>query len=152
MCQCTDWLSATQNGQSAAERVSAPCGNWTNVTSLTVTCLNHFAVSLYQFTEKSSTWLITSSNLEPILCVQNCHFRIAQVEYQGQTQYTTIVDSKPLSIHVITLDRDWNGNIFTQVCSMLIEQLIDLRKLRTENLKIRTDMQDWRLDGWSVTQ
>ena len=27
VCLCTDWLSATQNGQSAAERISAPCGN-----------------------------------------------------------------------------------------------------------------------------
>ena len=31
---------------------------------------------------------------------------------------------------------------------MLIKQLIKLEKVRTENLKFRTDLQD----GWSVTQ
>ena len=35
---------------------------------------------------------------------------------------------------------------------MLIEQLINLKKVRTDNLKIRTDLQDLVMDGWSVTQ
>ena len=35
---------------------------------------------------------------------------------------------------------------------MLIEQLINLEKVRTENLKFRTDLQDLVKDGWSVTQ
>ena len=35
---------------------------------------------------------------------------------------------------------------------MLIEQLIDLEKVRTENLKFRTDLRDQVMDGWSVTQ
>ena len=34
---------------------------------------------------------------------------------------------------------------------MLIEQLIDLKKVRTDNLKFRTDLQDQVMDGWSVT-
>ena len=37
-------------------------------------------------------------------------------------------------------------------CSLLIEQLIDLEKVRTENLKFRTDLQKRVMDGWSVTQ
>ena len=35
---------------------------------------------------------------------------------------------------------------------MLIEQLIDLEKVRTENLKFRTDLRDQVMDGWSVTK
>ena len=38
---------------------------------------------------------------------------------------------------------------------MLIEQLINLEKVRAEsadNLKFRTDLQDLAMDGWSVTQ
>ena len=37
---------------------------------------------------------------------------------------------------------------------MLIEQLIDLDKVRTDNLKFRTDHPslDRVMDGWSVTQ
>ena len=35
---------------------------------------------------------------------------------------------------------------------MLIEQLIDFEKVRTDNLKFRTDLRDRVMDGWSVTQ
>ena len=38
-----------------------------------------------------------SCNLELIFLLQDCyHSRIAQVEYQGQTRYTEILDCKPL--------------------------------------------------------
>ena len=33
-----------------------------------------------------------------------------------------------------------------------MEQLIDFRKVRTENLKFRTDLQDQVMDGWLVTK
>ena len=35
---------------------------------------------------------------------------------------------------------------------MLIEQLIDLEKVRLENLKFRTELRDRVEDGWSVIQ
>ena len=35
------------------------------------------------------------ATLNPFFCVQDCRSRIAQVEYQGQTQYFRILDSKP---------------------------------------------------------
>ena len=35
---------------------------------------------------------------------------------------------------------------------MLSEQLIDLEKVRTDHLKLRTDFRDLVMDGWSVTQ
>ena len=33
---------------------------------------------------------------------------------------------------------------------MLIKQLIYLRKVKNENLKLRTDLRDRAMDGWSV--
>ena len=35
---------------------------------------------------------------------------------------------------------------------MLIEQLFYLRKVRTENVKFRTDLRNRVMDGWSVTE
>ena len=35
---------------------------------------------------------------------------------------------------------------------MLIEQLIHLETVRTDNLNFRTDIRDLVMDGWSVTQ
>ena len=35
---------------------------------------------------------------------------------------------------------------------MLIEQAIDLRKVRTENLEIWTNFQNQVMDGWSATK
>ena len=37
-------------------------------------------------------------------------------------------------------------------CSLLIEQIIDLEKMRTENLKFKTDLRDRVMDSRSVTQ
>ena len=34
---------------------------------------------------------------------------------------------------------------------MLMKQVIDYRKVRSENLKFSTDLQDQIMDGWSVT-
>ena len=34
---------------------------------------------------------------------------------------------------------------------MLIEELIDLAKVRTDSLKFRKDLPDLVMDGWSVT-
>ena len=35
---------------------------------------------------------------------------------------------------------------------MLIKQIINLRKVKTDNLKFRTDLLDQVVDGWSVAQ
>ena len=40
---------------------------------------------------------VVSCNLETILFVQNSLSRIAQVEYQGQTLYTRILEWKPFN-------------------------------------------------------
>ena len=54
------------------------------------------------------------------------------------------------SMHLIAFDIDWSWNIFTShnFCSLLI----DLEKVRTKNLKFRTDLQDRVMGTWSVTQ
>ena len=38
------------------------------------------------------------------------------------------------------------------IANAQVEQLIDLGKVRTENLKFRTDLRDQVMDGWSVIQ
>ena len=40
--------------------------------------------------------MLVSCNLQQLLCLQNCYSRIVQVEYQGQTQNTRILECKPL--------------------------------------------------------
>ena len=40
---------------------------------------------------------------------------------------------------------------FTQFLLIAHQQLIDLEKVKTQNLKFRTDLQDQVMDGWSVT-
>ena len=75
--------------------------NWTQVARLTGNCLNHWAMSLYEIIsiiQKNWLWLVISSNLEPLFCLQDhdCYFQIAQIKYQGQAQYTRILEHKPL--------------------------------------------------------
>ena len=54
-----------------------------------------------------------------------------------------------LLVHVIALDIDWCWKNFSSphICSMLIEQLIDFRKVRSENLKFTMDLWDSVIDG-----
>ena len=79
------------------QKVSEPFKNWVHVARLTMTCLKHLqrAISSFWSSKKNGIWLVTTCNLEMIFCMQYCHSWIAQVEYQGQTQYTRILDSKP---------------------------------------------------------
>ena len=91
---------------------------------------------------KSCIWLIIFCHLQPILCIQDCHSWIVQNVYQGQTRNTRILDANLWSIHLIAFCIDWSWNIFTlhNFCLLLVEQLIDLENVRTENLKFRTDL------------
>ena len=41
---------------------------------------------------------------------------------------------------------------YFHLAQFLLEQLSDLEKVRTDNLKFRTDLRDRVMDGWSVTQ
>ena len=132
----------------ARQSVSAIIRNRTRVAKLTASHLNHWAIDLYKMLEKNGIWLVVFRHLQPIFCVQDCCTWIFQVEYQGQTQNTRILERKPL------IDTSYRIRHVTShnFCSMLIKQLIDLEKVRTDNLKFRTDLRDWVMDGWSVTQ
>ena len=81
-------------------------------------------------------------------------FVLFQVEYQGQTRYTRTPVSKPLinTFYRIRHRLELNFFHFAQILLNLIEQLIDLEKVRTDNLKFRTDLRDRKMDGWSLTQ
>ena len=117
----------------------------------------------YQSAGKNGILLEVFRNLQPWRpwpCIQDCHSLIVQVEYQGQTWNTKILELKPVihtSYHIQhRLEKNWNWKHFTlhNFCSMLIEPLFTLEKVRTENWKFRTDLQDQVIDdnnhlqGW----
>ena len=148
-CQCTYRFSATQNGCGATERFSThqesnPCRpSHCNLP------LSHWFVSIAgkkrYMTRRIS---IPATNF---FCVQDCRTWIFQVEYQGQTRYTRILEGKPLIDTSYRIRHRWSWNIFTSYnfCSMLIEQLINLEKVRTDNLKFRTIFE---IELWMVGQ
>ena len=74
--------------------------------------------------------------------LQEYHSWIAQVESQDQTKYIRILDCKPFINTCYSIGNRFElKNFFLHSsCSMLINQLIDLRKVRAENLKFRTDL------------
>ena len=122
------------------------------IESMSPNSLNHWAMSSYWSPKKrvhDSRYLATWN--QPLLCMQDCCSRISLVEYQGQTSYIRILQCKPL------IDTSFGSTLIGilplhRFCSMLIEQLINLKKVRSENLKFRTDLQNRVMDGWSVTQ
>ena len=116
--------------------------------SLLLTLINEpwICVSLQK---KNGILLVLFCNLWPLFFFQDCRSHIAQVEYQGQEQNTWILERKPLfktSYH-INIDRDWNIFTLHSFCSLLIEHLIVLETVRTENLKFRTDLRDQVMNG-----
>ena len=69
---------------------------------------------------------------------------IAQVEYQGQKQYTRLLEHKPLidTSCRIGYRVELKYFHFAQFFLIFIKQLINLDKVRTEDLKFRTDPLD----------
>ena len=88
--------------------------------------------------------------------VQNCRSQIAQVEYQGWVCKTRILGRKLKIDTSYRIRHRLELKLFhfqvAQFCTMHIEQLIDLEKVRNDNLKFRTDLRDRVMDSWSVTQ
>ena len=80
--------------------------------------------------------LYDSSNLSLADLKPFCLLRNAQEQYWGLTRYTEILDSKLWSTHVIALDIDSGWNVFSSHIFrlMLIEEAIDLSRVRTVNL------------------
>ena len=60
---------------------------------------HRYAMSLYWSTQKNGIWFVIFCNLEPIFLSRIFIFglQVAQVEYPGQTRYTIILDSKPVT-------------------------------------------------------
>ena len=152
-CQCTEGLSATQNDQGAAEGFST-------LRESNPSCPTHYnwhetlRYGFMSVCRKNGIWLDLFCNRQPLFWVQDCHSQIAQVEYQGQAQNTRILERKPLidTSYACNIDLCWNIFTLHNFCSLLIEQLINLEKVRTGILKFRTDLWDRVMDGWSVTQ
>ena len=119
------------------QRVSALSENQTQVALLTATHLNQWAMNSCQSKKKNSILLHVFRNLQPLVCVQDCHSQIAKVGFQGQARDTRIpgtpcgVGTRSLVtlaggwmnkmslntnfwlIHLIAFSIDWSWNIFT---------------------------------------
>ena len=135
MCQCTDLLSATQNPQGLL-RVSETSGNQTHVTLLNVAHLCHKVMSLYWSIEKNSIWLIIFCNLELIFCMQDCLWFL-KLNIKAKQDIPEFLTANLWLTPIIALDIDYSfKKILHTILLNFIEQLINLRKVRTENLKI----------------
>ena len=75
-------------------------------------------------------------------------FLCAWLSFSGWQDLPEFLTANLWLIHAITLDIDGSWDTFTlhkfNICSMLIKQLIDIRKLKTENF--RTNHQDLVMD------
>ena len=156
-CQSTEGHSATQNGQEAAEsfiatvsvqyRIQSPVARLT-ATSLTMrlywSTKNMWYIYIYIYIYQLSY----HSNLNQLLeYLSDClNFWLLKSNIEVRQDPPEFLNSHIWSIHVITLDIDWQWNIFSpyMFCLMLKEQIINLKKVRKEKLKfqVRTDLGD----------
>ena len=82
--------------------------------------------------------------------MQDCrsqHLRLLKLNIKARHYMQELLSPNLFSIFIVALDIDWSCDIFSlhNFCSMLIEQLIEIRRIenvRIENLKFRTDLQD----------
>ena len=131
------WLGLQNN--------SAPSKIRTHAASrLTATRLNHWAIDLYRYQEKKGTWIISSQNLELLFCFQHCLARIANVEYQGQTRYTGILEHKPL---ICTMCTSFAFDKLTLIGFMYMKNLV---KSYLKWCLTRFQMNIWRRITWKL--
>ena len=141
----------------ALQRISALIRSRTHVARHSATSLN-LAIGLYQLLGKNSTRLVVFRHLQLI-------FLHTELSYSDFSTNRSRPDTKYENSWTQTFDRDILSHtakigveifsprtILVQCSSDLIEQLIDLEKVRTANLKFRTDLRDRDIDGRSVTQ
>ena len=152
--QCTDGLSATQNGRGAAEGFTTQLES--NPCRLTL-CNKSYPLSHWFISIAGKKRYMTRC-IKPPATYYFAHRTVVlaffKLNIKARHKIREFLNANLWSIHLIAFDIDWSWNIFTlhNFCSMLIEQLIVLEKLRTDNLKFRTDLRDRIMGGWSVTQ
>ena len=97
-----------------------------------------------------SSYLATQS----IFFLLDFHFHFVQINIEVRQDIPEFLNANLLSIHIVALDIDWKWHVFSlhNFFSMLIMQVLNYRKVRTEDLKVGTDLLDLVIDGWSVTQ
>ena len=137
--------------------VSASCRNWTGFVSDMSTRLKHQATNFHFNMSKSklADLHLYSHYFSSFTCCILI-FQIVQVEYWGQTRCTEILECKNLiDTYYSRRHRviDWSWNILSVhiFCSMLIRQVIDLRKAKTKNLWYRTNLWEEVVAGGSIS-
>ena len=96
-----------------------------------------------------------------IFCIQDCCSRIIQVLCQGQARNTRYLERKPLidTFYRIRHRLELNQLKYFHFAHFLLSAhrvahraAHRPRKSGTDNLKLKTDLWDRVMDGWSVTQ
>ena len=80
--------------------------------------------------------------------LQDCHFLIAQVEYQGQWRYARLLDCKPFINAYYHIQHRLELKYFLHAG----QEAHRPQKSENWELKIEADLQVQAMDGWSVTQ
>ena len=118
---------------------SAPCQNRTRVARLTAIALTTASEPTFDINPAKKTVHYSShlATLNRFFACRIVDLRLLKLNIKARHNILEFLTTNLLLIHVIALDIDWSWNIFTlhDFCSMLIEQRINLRKVRTENLR-----------------
>ena len=159
LAQChAKWLrrcTAFQNTSGIKPRL--PDAVLLTLTTKPLVRINYSKKTIYELWVELSNFTMSCRISPPatyFFCIQDCSSQIVQVEYQGQTRNTRILERKPLintSYH-IRQRLDLKYFHFAQFWLSAHLAAHWPWKSRTENLKFRTDLRDRVLDGWSVTQ
>ena len=129
--------------------------SWTQVAWLTATHLNNWTIGSYEL-KKKGTWLVVFRHLRTGhigLLFLDCSSWLSRPDTKYENSWTQTFDPY-LFLHSTYIGVE-NFSLHTIFAKMLIKQLINLEKVRTDNLKFmkfRTKLRYQVMDGWSVTQ
>ena len=114
--------------------------------------LDYWAMTSYQSLIKQVHVYSRLATMNKFFRVQVCWLLKVNIKASlARHEIPELLTVNLLSIYVIALDIDWSWNFFTRhnFCSLLIKQLIDPRKVRTENLNLG---QIFKIKLWMVDQ
>ena len=152
--QCTDGLSAMRNGRGAAEEFQHSSGiEPISPDSLlpASTTKPWVRISYMKKTVYDSSFFASCNRF---FAYRTVVLGLFKLNIKAGHEIRKFFSANLKSINLSAFDIDWSWIIFTvhNFCSLLIEQLIDLEKVRTDYLKFRTDLLDRVMDASSVTQ
>ena len=165
MCQCTDGLCHAKRPRCCRESQHSSGIEPISPNSLQPVLITEPLVCINCSKKKKHDWsYFATCNLDRTFCLQDAEdrnaYRTVVLRFSSWRFFklnrilerTPLIDTSYCILHRLELKYFHPQTITIIFCSMLIKQLIDLEKVRTDNLKFRTDLRNWVMDGWSVTK